>query len=182
VAQAANPPLLVVLDSIEDPQNLGAILRTADGAGVDGIIRQTRRAAPLGGSAAKASAGAVAYVRIAAVVNIARALEELRDQGIWTVGLAADAPTKYHEVDFTLPTALVLGAEGTGLRRLVRERCDVLAAIPLRGHVGSLNVAVAAGVALFEANRQRAVGPPGQGARRSGPRVSGQAGGGEPTG
>jgi 23S rRNA (guanosine2251-2'-O)-methyltransferase len=155
VRDVSGAPLIVVLDGIEDPQNLGAILRTADAAGVDGVVVQSRRAAALGGAAAKASAGAVAHVRIAQVVNIARAIEELKSAGVWTVGLAGDAPTPYDSIDFTVPSALVLGAEGTGLRRLVRERCDHLAAIPMRGHVDSLNVSVAAGIALFEALRQR---------------------------
>jgi 23S rRNA (guanosine2251-2'-O)-methyltransferase len=155
VRGAAGVPLLVVLDSIEDPHNVGAILRTADAAGVDGVIRQTRRAAPLDGAAAKASAGAVAHVRIAEVVNIARAIEELKELGVWSVGLAGDASRRYDEIDLTGPAALVLGAEGAGLRRLVRDRCDLLAAIPMQGHVQSLNVSVAAGIGLFEAVRQR---------------------------
>jgi 23S rRNA (guanosine2251-2'-O)-methyltransferase len=155
LADRTVPPLIVVLDGVEDPHNLGAILRTADAAGATGLVRQSRRAAPLGGAAAKASAGAVAHVRIAEVVNIARALEELKNAGIWTVGLAGDVPTRYDEIDLTLPTALVLGAEGSGLRRLVRERCDWLVSIPLYGQVQSLNVSVAAGIALFEAVRQR---------------------------
>ena len=153
----ANPPaLIVVLDGIEDPHNFGAILRTCDGAGAHGLVRQTRHSAPLTGAVTKASAGAVAHVKIADVVNIARAVEDLKDAGIWTVGLAGDAPTTYDKMDFSLPTAFVLGAEGAGLRRLVRERCDMLAAIPMKGHVDSLNVSVAAGVVLFEARRQRA--------------------------
>jgi 23S rRNA (guanosine2251-2'-O)-methyltransferase len=155
VAGARGAPLIVVLDGIEDPHNVGAILRTVDAAGADGVVRQARHAAPLDGAAAKASAGAVAHVRVADVVNVARALEELKAVGVWTVGLAADAPKRLDEIDLTLPTALVVGAEGTGLRRLVRERCDWLAAIPVRGHVQSLNVSVATGVALFEAVRQR---------------------------
>jgi 23S rRNA (guanosine2251-2'-O)-methyltransferase len=155
VAGAAVAPLLVVLDGIEDPHNLGAILRTVDAAGAEGVVRQSRHAAALGGAAAKASAGAVAYVRIAEVVNIARALETLKEAGVWTVGLAGDAPKRYDDIDFTLPTALVVGAEGAGLRRLVRERCDWLVSIPMQGHVHSLNVSVAAGIALFEAVRQR---------------------------
>jgi len=155
VAGAGPAPLIVVLDQIEDPQNVGAILRTVDAAGAAGVIRQSRHAARLNGAAAKASAGAVAHVRIVDVVNIARALEELKTAGIWTVGLAGDGGKRYDELDFTLPTALVLGAEGAGLRRLVRERCDWLASIPMQGHVGSLNVSVAAGIALFEAVRQR---------------------------
>ena len=119
-----NVPLLVVLDGIEDPHNVGAILRTVDAAGADGVVRQSRHAAPLGGATAKASAGAVAHVKIAEVVNIARAVETLKDAGVWTVGLAGGAPTRYDRIDYTLPTALVVGAEGGGLRRLVRERCD----------------------------------------------------------
>jgi 23S rRNA (guanosine2251-2'-O)-methyltransferase len=155
VRGASGPPLIVVLDSIEDPQNLGAILRTADAAGVDGVVIQSRRSAALGGAAAKASAGAVAHIRIAEVVNIARALEDLKGVGVWTVGLAGEASTPYDSIDFTVPSAIVVGAEGSGLRRLVRERCDFLARIPMAGHVGSLNVSVAAGIALFEAVRQR---------------------------
>ena len=155
ISGASEAPLVVVLDGIEDPHNLGAILRTADAAGVDGIVLQSRRAASRGGVAAKASAGALAHVKIAEVVNIARAVEKLKEAGVWTVGLAAEAADFYDAIDLTLPTALVLGAEGAGLRRLVRERCDRLASIPMRGHVGSLNVSVAAGVVLFEAVRQR---------------------------
>jgi 23S rRNA (guanosine2251-2'-O)-methyltransferase len=155
VSGASAAPLIVVLDGIEDPHNLGAILRTSDAAGVDGVVVQSRRAASRDGVAAKASAGALAHVKIAEVVNIARAVEELKEVGVWTVGLASEAPDAYDAIDLTLPTALVLGAEGAGLRRLVRERCDRLASIPMRGHVGSLNVSVAAGVVLFEAVRQR---------------------------
>jgi 23S rRNA (guanosine2251-2'-O)-methyltransferase len=155
VSGARGPALIVVLDGIEDPHNLGAILRTADAAGVDGVVVQTRRSASLEGAAAKASAGAMAHIRIAEVVNIARALEELKAAGVWTVGLASDAPTRYDAIDFTVASAIVVGAEGSGLRRLVRERCDHLAAIPMRGQVASLNVSVAAGITLFEALRQR---------------------------
>ena len=155
VIGAKAAPLIVVLDSIEDPHNVGAILRTVDAAGGDGVVRQSRHAARLDGAAAKASAGAVAHVKIAEVVNIARAIEILKDAGVWTVGLAGDAPKRYDEVDLTVPTAIVVGAEGTGLRRLVRERCDWLVSIPMGGHVHSLNVSVATGIALFEAVRQR---------------------------
>ena len=114
VSSAQGPPLIVVLDGIEDPHNLGAILRTVDAAGADGVIRQTRHAARLDGAAAKASAGAVSHVRIASVVNIARAIGELKDAGVWTIGLAADAPEPYDAVDFTQPSAIVVGAEGAG--------------------------------------------------------------------
>jgi 23S rRNA (guanosine2251-2'-O)-methyltransferase len=155
VAQATGAPLIVVLDGIEDPHNVGAILRTVDAAGATGVVRQSRRAAPLGGAAAKTSAGAVAHVKIAEVVNIARALETLKAAGIWTVGLAGDVAKRYDEIDLTLATALVVGAEGVGLRRLVRERCDWVVSIPMLGHVQSLNVSVATGIALFEATRQR---------------------------
>jgi len=162
VRGASGTPFIVVLDGIEDPHNLGAILRTADAAGVDGVVIQNRRSAALGGATAKASSGAVAHIRIAEVVNIARALDELKEAGVWTVGLASEASTAYDAIDFTGPSAIVLGAEGSGLRRLVRERCDFLAAIPMGGHVGSLNVSVAAGIALFEAVRQRRALAPGK--------------------
>ncbi len=157
----AGAPLIVVLDGIEDPQNVGAILRTVDASGATGVVRQTRRAAPLDGATAKASAGAVHHVPVADVVNVARALEELKDEGVWTVGLDPGGQTPYFELDLTGPVALVVGAEGYGLRRLVRERCDFVATIPMAGHVSSLNVSVAAAVVLFEAVRQRrSPGPP----------------------
>lgn len=152
---AEGPPLIVVFDEIEDPQNAGAIIRTVDASGASGVVRQTRRSAALDGAVAKASAGALAHVRIADVVNIARALDDLKRAGVWTLGLDAGAEMPYYQWDFTLPTAVVLGAEGRGLRRLVRERCDGVAGIPMRGHVGSLNVSAAAAIVLFEAVRQR---------------------------
>jgi 23S rRNA (guanosine2251-2'-O)-methyltransferase len=155
VHSARAEPLILVLDGIEDPHNLGAILRSADATGVDGVVVQARRSAARSGVAAKASAGAMAHVKIAEVVNIARAIDELKGLGVWTVGLAGEASMPYDAVDFSSPTAIVLGAEGPGLRRLVREKCDVLASIPMQGHVGSINVSVAAGVVLFEAVRQR---------------------------
>lgn len=153
---AGDPPLLVVLDGIEDPRNLGAIARAAEAAGAAGLIVQKRRTAPLSPVALKASAGALTHLPVAPVVNLARALEELKTAGVWTVGLDAGAGRTLFEVDLRLPVALVVGAEGRGLRRLVRERCDWTAALPMRGRVESLNAAVAAGVALFEAVRQRA--------------------------
>lgn len=155
VAEADGPALIVVLDGVEDPQNVGAILRSADAAGATGVVRQARHAAPLDGATAKASAGAVHHVRIATVVNISRALDELKELGVWTVGFDATAADVYDSVDFTLPTALVLGAEGTGLRRLVRDTCERLVSIPMAGEVASLNVSVTAGIGLFEASRQR---------------------------
>ena len=155
VESAAGPPLLVVLDGIEDPHNVGAIVRTVDAAGAHGVVRQTRRAAALDGAAVKVSSGAVSHVPIVDVVNIARAITELKALGVWTIGLAGDAEQSYETVDWSLPSAIVLGAEGAGLRRLVRETCDLVVSIPLAGHVESLNVSVAAGVVLFEAARQR---------------------------
>jgi 23S rRNA (guanosine2251-2'-O)-methyltransferase len=160
LAGARGAPLILVLDGVEDPHNVGAIVRTVDAAGADGVIRQSRHAARLDGAAAKASAGAVSHVKIVEVVNIARALETLKAAGVWTIALAGDASKQYSDLDLTLPTALVVGAEGVGLRRLVRERCDWEAAIPLAGHVQSLNVSVAAGIALFEAVRQRRLRQP----------------------
>ncbi|NQW04259.1 MAG: 23S rRNA (guanosine(2251)-2'-O)-methyltransferase RlmB [Acidobacteria bacterium] len=155
VEQAEGPALITVLDSIEDPHNVGAILRSVDGCGGHGVVRQARHAASLDGAAAKASAGAVHHIKIATVVNIARSLEELKALGVWTIGLDGDADEAYDALDYTLPTAFVVGAEGEGLRRLVQETCDRLVKIPMAGEVQSLNVSVAAGVALFEAARQR---------------------------
>lgn len=155
VAEAAGPALLVVLDSIEDPQNVGAIFRSADAAGADGIIRQARHAAPLDGATARASSGAVNHVKVATVVNVARTLAELKALNVWTIGLDDEASEVYDAVDYTAPTAFVVGAEGTGLRRLVRESCDRIVSIPMSGMVSSLNVSVATGIALFEAVRQR---------------------------
>jgi 23S rRNA (guanosine2251-2'-O)-methyltransferase len=149
------PALIVVLDEVEDPQNVGAILRTVDAAGATGVVRQTRRAAALDGAAAKASAGALNHVPIADVVNIARSLEDLKKAGVWTLGLDAGGEMPYYEWDLTLPTALVVGAEGRGLRRLVKERCDQVVSIPMLGHVGSLNVSAATAIVLYEAVRQR---------------------------
>jgi 23S rRNA (guanosine2251-2'-O)-methyltransferase len=163
-AAAPEPPLIVVLDGIEDPHNVGALIRTADAAGAHGVVRQARHAASLEGAVAKASAGAVAHVRIATVVNIARAIEELKEAGVWAIGLAGDAAEPYDSVDLTLATAIVLGAEGVGLRRLVRERCDRIVSIPMRGAVQSLNVSAAGAVTLFEAARQRAM--PGKASNR----------------
>jgi 23S rRNA (guanosine2251-2'-O)-methyltransferase len=155
VAESDGPALIVVLDGIEDPQNMGAVLRSVDAAGATGVVRQARHSAPLDGATVKASAGAVNHVRIATVVNISRALEELKELGVWSVGFDAAGAESYDAVDFTVPTALVFGAEGTGLRRLVRETCDRVVSVPMAGAVSSLNVSVTAGIGLFEAVRQR---------------------------
>ncbi len=155
VREARDVPLVLVLDGIEDPQNFGALVRTADAAGVDGVVYQTRRAAQRTAAAVKASAGAMAHVRLAPVVNVSRALLELKEAGVWVVGLDAEADASYHELDLSQSTALVVGAEGKGLRRLVRDRCDLTVSIPMLGRVRSLNVSVSAGIVLYEAVRQR---------------------------
>ncbi len=152
---AGASPLAVVLDGVEDPRNLGAILRTCECAGADAVFVPERRAAGLTETVAKAAAGALEYVPVARATNIARLVAELKERGVWTIGTAADAPLAYTEWDWARPCALLLGGEGAGLRRLVRERCDALVRIPLRGRITSLNVSVAAGIVLYEALRQR---------------------------
>lgn len=149
------PRMLLALDGIEDPQNLGALLRTADASGVDGVIITERRAAPLSPVAVKASAGAAEHVRIARVVNLVRALEQLKENNIWCVGLDERGTTGYDEYDFTSNTVIVLGREGDGLHDLVRRTCDHLLRIPMAGAVSSLNVSAAGAVVMFEAARQR---------------------------
>ena len=145
----------MLADGIEDPQNLGALLRVAECAGADGVIIPDRRAVGLTDSVAKASAGAVEFVKVAKTPNLNRLIEELKKRNIWVVGTSGDAGIDYTDWDWTRPTALVLGGEGKGLHRLVAENCDVLVKIPMYGKIGSLNVAAAAGVILFEARRQR---------------------------
>jgi 23S rRNA (guanosine2251-2'-O)-methyltransferase len=149
--------LIVVLDGVEDPRNLGAILRSVECAGADGVFIPERRAAGLTDVVAKSSAGAVEYVKVAKSGNLNRLIAELKERNIWVIGTAGDAGMSYIEWDWTLPSALVLGAEGTGLHRLVAENCDALVNIPMYGRINSLNISVAAGVILFEARRQRAV-------------------------
>jgi 23S rRNA (guanosine2251-2'-O)-methyltransferase len=151
----AEPPLAVVLDGVEDPRNLGAVIRTVECAGAHGVFVPERRASGLTETVAKAAAGALEYVPVARAANVVRLMEELKARGVWTIGTAAGAETSYADWDWTQPCALLLGGEGEGLRRLVRERCDVLVSIPLRGRIESLNVSVAAGIVLYEAVRQR---------------------------
>lgn len=151
--------LVIVLDGVEDPHNLGAILRTADAAGADGVVIPERRAAGISGTVAKASAGASEHLPIAKVTNISRTLEELKAQNIWTVGLDERALQGYDAVDYKMDCAVVLGAEGKGLHDLVRKKCDFLVSIPMLGRVPSLNVSVAAGVVLYEIARQRRAAP-----------------------
>ena len=155
VAGAREPALVVVLDGVEDPRNLGAILRTAEVAGADGVLLPERHSAGLSETVARASAGAIEHVKVARVGNLVQALEALKARGIWVVGYDAAGTERWDAVDLTKPVALVLGGEGRGIRRLVREHCDHLVSIPQFGHIGSLNVSVAAGIALFEAVRQR---------------------------
>jgi 23S rRNA (guanosine2251-2'-O)-methyltransferase len=155
LAGARDPALVVVLDGVEDPRNLGAILRTAEAAGADGVLLPERHSAGLSETVSRASAGGLEHVKVARIGNVAQALEELKARGIWVVGFDATGRERWDAVDYRRPVALVLGGEGRGMRRLVRERCDHLAALPLFGQVASLNVSVAAGVALYEVIRQR---------------------------
>ena len=148
-------PLLLVLDGVTDPHNLGACLRTADAAGVHAVIIPRDRSAGIDGVVRKVAAGAAEFVPVATVTNLARTLQALQARGIWVVGADGEAAQSLHAADLRGPLALVLGAEGSGMRRLTRERCDFLVSIPMAGSVESLNVSVAAGVVLFEARRQR---------------------------
>ncbi len=149
------PPLLLVLDGVQDPHNLGACLRSADAAGVAAVIAPRDRAAGLTPVARKVAAGAAETVPFVAVVNLARTLRELKDRGVWLVGTDDSADKSVYDVDLTGPLGVVMGSEGEGLRRLTRECCDQLVSIPMAGAVESLNVSVATGVVLFEAVRQR---------------------------
>ena len=152
-----SPALLVVLDGVEDPANLGAIVRTSVGAGANGVVIAERRAAGLSPAVARTAAGALEHARVARVKNVVRALEEIKKAGLWVYGFDAGAEKTYLELDYKVPCALVMGGEGRGLHRLVSEACDQLARIPLRGRIESLNVSVATGIVLYEALRQRLV-------------------------
>jgi 23S rRNA (guanosine2251-2'-O)-methyltransferase len=163
--QAVPDPLLLVLDGVTDPHNLGACLRTADAGGVRAVILPKDRSASVDGVARKVAAGAAEFIPVVPVTNLARALGRLKQNGIWVVGMDGEAKQPLYAADLNRPLALVLGAEGSGLRRLTRDSCDFLVRIPMAGQVESLNVSVAAGIALFEAGRQRAAGaePPAAG-------------------
>lgn len=155
--QKNEAPLIALLDGIEDPHNLGAILRSADAAGVHGVVLPRRRSASVGATVAKTSAGASAHVLRVSVSNMSSTIEQLKKTGnIWFVGADQTAEKKYTEIDLTGPTGLVIGGEGKGLHRLVRDKCDFLARIPMVGKVNSLNASVAAALLFFEARRQRA--------------------------
>jgi 23S rRNA (guanosine2251-2'-O)-methyltransferase len=149
------PGLIVLLDGVEDPHNLGAIVRTALAAGAHGVVIPERRAAGLTDTVARASAGALAHLPVAKVTNLVRTMEELKEAGYWLVGLDEQGEKNYTEVDYTSPVGIVLGGEGQGLHELTRKRCDFVVSLPTTGPVKSLNVSVAAGVVLFEALRQR---------------------------
>lgn len=151
----AQNPVLLLLDGVTDPQNLGAIIRTADAAAISGIIVAKKRVAPVTAVVHKASAGATAYVKIAQVSNLVYTIEDLKEMGFWIIGTSDRAEMPYFEADFNQPLAIVLGSEGKGISRLVGERCDFLVSIPMRGHVESLNVSVAGALLMYEALRQR---------------------------
>ncbi|PTL38482.1 23S rRNA (guanosine(2251)-2'-O)-methyltransferase RlmB [Alkalicoccus saliphilus] len=148
-------PFILILDELEDPHNLGSILRTADASGAHGVIIPKRRSVSLTATVAKASAGAIEYVPVARVTNIAKTMDELKDRGLWFVGTDAKGSQDYREVDFDMPTGIVIGSEGKGMSRLVREKCDFLVQIPLLGKVTSLNASVAASLLMYEVYRRR---------------------------
>ncbi len=150
-----HPPLILVLDEVTDPHNLGACLRTADAAGVDAVIVPKDRSAPLNMTARKVACGAADTIAFAEVTNLSRTLGELKERGIWIAGAAGEAEDSLYAMDFRQPIAIVMGSEGKGLRRLTREHCDYLMSIPMAGALSSLNVSVATGLCLFEAVRQR---------------------------
>jgi 23S rRNA (guanosine2251-2'-O)-methyltransferase len=155
ILSAAGTPFLVLLDGVEDPQNVGAIIRSAEGAGASGLILPERRSAGLTETVLAVSAGAAEHLKVARVINLAQTMEDLKKRGLWLVGAEGDARELWYEFDYTIPVGIVLGSEGRGLRRLIREKCDKVLSIPLLGRVNSLNVAAAAAVFLFEVVRQR---------------------------
>ncbi len=155
VRTQTEPGFLLILDEIEDPQNLGALVRTAECGGVHGVIVPKHHSAPVGPAAVKASAGATEHMAIAEVTNMVNALEELKKEGYWIAGLEGTGTNLYSTVDYTGPIALVVGNEGKGIRRLVKEHCDYLVSIPIRGKVSSLNASVAGAIVMYEAVKQR---------------------------
>jgi len=155
LTDAGPSPFLVLLDEIEDPQNLGAILRSAEGAGADGVVIPERRSAGLTETVFEVSAGALEHLRVARVPNLAQAMETLKERGFWLIGAEGEGEGFFYEFDYTQPVAVILGSEGRGLRHLTRKKCDRILTIPMRGKVNSLNVASAASVFFFEVARQR---------------------------
>lgn len=154
-AHASGLPLLLALDSLEDPQNFGTLLRTADAAAVNGVIIPLHRSVGVTPAVAKASAGAVEYLPVARVTNLARSLGDLKQRGYWIVGLEASGTVRYDQFAVDVPLTVVVGAEGRGLSRLVRETCDLLTRLPMQGHVASLNAAVAGSIVIYEVVRRR---------------------------
>ncbi|MFQ5580415.1 MAG: 23S rRNA (guanosine(2251)-2'-O)-methyltransferase RlmB [Nitrospiria bacterium] len=148
-------PFLIILDEVEDPRNLGAIIRTADAVGVHGVIIPERRAVGLTAVVSKVSAGALSHLPVARVVNLSTAVDRLKKEGLWVVGVDSGAPMRYDQYDFNGPIGVVVGSEGKGIRRKILDRCDQVISIPMRGHVSSLNVSVALGVVAYEVLRQR---------------------------
>jgi 23S rRNA (guanosine2251-2'-O)-methyltransferase len=153
--QKNEPALLAVLDGIQDPHNVGAIIRSAEGAGVHGVIIPKDRAAGLTPGVLKASAGAAAHIPVARVTNLVRTLEDLKKEGLWIIGADQGTSSHFEQIDYTGPVAIVLGAEGKGMRRLVKKNCDFFASIPMYGKINSLNVSVSAALFFFEARTQR---------------------------
>lgn len=153
--ERGEPPFILILDELEDPHNLGAVLRTAEAAGVHGVIIPKRRAVGLNSTVAKASAGAIEYVPVARVNNLVQTIEELKKKGCWVAGADGDAPEVYWQTDLKGPIAIVIGSEGKGLGRLIKEKCDFLIRLPMKGQIGSLNASVAASLIVYEVLRQR---------------------------
>lgn len=148
-------PFFVMLDGIEDPHNLGSILRTADVTGVDGVIIPKRRSVGLTSTVAKTSAGAIEYIPVSRVVNLAQTVDYLKAEGFWIVGTDASANQSYFELDYKIPICLVIGSEGKGISRLIKDKCDFFVKMPMAGHVNSLNASVAAGIIMYEVYKQR---------------------------
>jgi 23S rRNA (guanosine2251-2'-O)-methyltransferase len=156
LVQQGKNPRLIVMDTLQDPHNIGAIIRSAHASGVDGVIVTRERSAPIGGTAAKSAAGAMSHMDICQVTNLSQALQSLKDAGAWIFGAIKDADAQsLYETDLVLPACIVVGSEGSGIRPLVRKQCDILVSIPMEGALDSLNSSVAAGVILFEMLRQR---------------------------
>jgi 23S rRNA (guanosine2251-2'-O)-methyltransferase len=149
------PPFVVVLDGVEDPHNLGAVIRTAEGSGASGILVPERHSAPLGPAVSKTAAGALAHLPVVRATNLVRAIDELKERGLWIVGVDPAGDRLWTDFDYTGPIAITLGGEHKGIRRLVREHCDALVRLPMRGKIASLNISVAAGIVLYEVVRQR---------------------------
>ncbi|MEO9655177.1 23S rRNA (guanosine(2251)-2'-O)-methyltransferase RlmB [Marinomonas sp.] len=156
IAGLEENPLIIILDGVTDPHNLGACLRSADAAGAHAVVIPKDKSAPLNATVSKVACGAAESMPVYAVTNLARTMKKLQDQGVWIFGTAGEATQTVYEQDFTIPTAIVMGAEGEGMRRLTREQCDYLVKLPMAGVVSSLNVSVATGVCLYEVVRQRA--------------------------